>query len=314
MSAAGAAPAKIWRDGVLVDWADANIHIMSHVVHYGSGVFEGVRAYETPGGSAIFRLHDHMRRLRDSARIYRLNLKYSVDELAQACIDTAAASGLRACYIRPLVIRTGERLNVVSPDSPIETFVIARPWGVYLGEEGFLNGVDVCVSSWRRNAPSTVPALAKASGHYLSSQLAKAEALNDGYAEAIMLDTAGLIAEGSGENLFLVKDGVLLTSPVASSILNGITRDSVVTLAREMGIEVRVMALPRELMHVADEMFFCGTAVEITPIRSVDRIAVGEGKPGPVTKALQEQFMGIAQGQLPDRHNWLTAVPQTAAV
>lgn len=303
---------KIWRDGRLINWADATMHVMSHVVHYGSSVFEGVRCYETPAGGAIFRAREHMRRLHDSCKIYRMPLKYSVDELVQAMCDTVEGNDLRECYLRPLVVRTGEQMGVLGTTAPLETFIIAWKWGTYLGTEGVRNGVDVRVSSWRRAAPDTFPAMAKAGGNYLNSQLSKMEARSDEYAEGIMLDSFGFVAEGSGENLFAVRDGCLYTAPLAAGILNGITRDSVVTLARDLGVDIREQVLPREFLYIADELFFCGTAAEITPIRSVDRIPVGEGKPGPVTQAIQREYMGIAQGKIPDRHGWLTPVAEAA--
>ena len=300
---------QIWRDGELVSWEDANIHVMSHVVHYGSSVFEGIRCYETPGGPAIFRVREHMRRLVDSCKIYRIPLRWSVDDLVQASIDTVAANELPACYLRPVVVRTGEQMGVFPGGVPIETFVIAWKWGAYLGPEALAQGVDVCVSSWRRAAPNTFPTVAKAGGNYLNSQLTKMEARADGYVEGISLDSFGFVSEGSGENLFAVRDGVLYTSQLSASILNGVTRDSVITIARDLGYEVREMTLPREFLYVADELFFTGTAAELTPIRSVDRIPVGPGKPGPITRAIQEQYLGIASGRLPDRHGWLTPVP-----
>ncbi|NUO63853.1 MAG: branched-chain amino acid transaminase [Gemmatimonadaceae bacterium] len=303
---------KIWRDGQLIAWEDATIHVMSHVVHYGSSVFEGVRCYSTPNGPAIFRLREHMRRLLDSCKIYRLPITHSLEDLVQASVDTVAANELDACYLRPLVIRGGEQMGVFQTGIPVETFIIAWHWGTYLGHDALENGVDVRVSSWRRAAPSTFPTLAKAGGNYLNSQLAKAEARQDGYSEGIMLDTFGYVSEGSGENLFIVRDGTLYTSPLASAILNGITRDSVAQIARDLGYTVREQQIPREMLYVADELFFTGTAAEITPIRSVDRIPVGEGKPGPITLAIQKQYMGIATGRVPDAHGWLTPVPATA--
>ena len=300
----------IWRDGQLVNWNDANIHVMSHVVHYGSSVFEGVRCYETPAGGAIFRATEHMRRLHDSCRVYRMPMKYSVDELVRAMCDTVAANDLRQCYLRPIAIRGGQQMSVLATSVPVETFVIAWMWGTYLGAEGVANGVDVRVSSWRRAAPDTIPAMAKAGGNYLSSQLSKMEAVADGYAEGIMLDSFGFVAEGSGENLFAVRDGCLFTAPLSSGILSGITRDSVVTLAQDMGVDVREQVMPREFLYGADELFFCGTAAEITPIRSVDRIPIGEGRPGPITRRIQQDYMGIATGKLPDRHGWLTVVAE----
>ena len=301
--------ARIWRDGELVEWEDANIHVMSHVVHYGSSVFEGVRCYETPQGGAIFRLREHMRRLLDSCRIYRIEMAHSLEALMQGCVDTVAANELKQCYLRPVVVRTGEQMGVWSAGVPVETFIIAWKWGTYLGEEGMKHGVDVCVSSWRRAAPDTFPAMAKAGGNYLSSQLAKLEARADGYAEGVMLDSFGFVSEGSGENLFVVRDGVVYTSTMGNGILNGITRDSVMRIARDLGHEVRETQIPREMLYIADEVFFSGTAVEITPIRSVDRIPVGAGKPGPITRAIQDQYLGIATGRIRDRHGWLTPVP-----
>lgn len=301
---------KVWRDGALVNWEDATIHVMSHVVHYGSSVFEGVRCYETPSGGAIFRAREHMRRLHDSCRIYRMPIEYSVDDLIQGMVETVAGNDLKECYIRPLVIRTGEQMGVYGVGVPVETFIIAWKWGTYLGHEGVTNGVDVRVSSWRRAAPGTFPTMAKAAGNYLNSQLSKMEARGDDYAEGIMLDSFGYVAEGSGENLFAARDGCLYTAPLGAGILQGITRDSIITLARELGYEVREQLLPREFLYVADELFFCGTAAEITPIKSVDRIAVGPGKPGPITKRLQQEYLGIARGKIEDRHGWLTPVPE----
>lgn len=300
---------RIWRDGVLVDWQDATVHVLSHVVHYGSSVFEGIRCYETPDGPAIFRLRDHMRRFLDSARVYRMKMRYTVDELCEACIETVAKNGLRECYLRPVALRSGEQMGVHGKDTPVETFVIPWVWGRYLGEEALTAGVDVCVSSWRRAAPDTVPLLAKAGGNYLSSQLGKMEAQLNGYVEGIMLDTFGHVAEGSGENLFLVRDGVVMTAPIGDAILHGITRDSVIRIARDLGHEVREQSIPREMLYIADEAFFSGTAAELTPIRSVDRIPVGEGKPGPITRAIQAEYLGLARGTLSDRWNWRTIVP-----
>lgn len=301
--------AKIWRDGELVNWEDATIHVMSHVVHYGSSVFEGIRCYETPSGGAIFRLRDHMRRLQDSCKIYRMPMKWSLEELMQAAVDTVAGNDLRACYLRPVAVRTGEQMGFHPVGVPVEMFMIAYNWGAYLGHEALVNGVDVHVSSWRRAAPDTFPTLAKAGGNYLNSQLSKAQAKLDGYAEGIMLDSFGFVAEGSGENLFLVRDGMLYTSPIASGILHGITRDSVMRIAGDLGYAVREQTIPREMLYIADELFFSGTAAELTPIRSVDRIEVGSGKPGPATLAIQERFMAIAKGKVPDPYGWLTLVP-----
>ncbi|MHB0947746.1 MAG: branched-chain amino acid transaminase [Gemmatimonadaceae bacterium] len=303
---------KIWRNGTLVGWEDATIHVISHVVHYGSSVFEGIRCYETPAGGAIFRARAHARRLIDSCKIYRIPIEYSVDELVQAFIDTVAANDLTECYLRPVVIRSGEQMGVLSTGIPTETFVIAWRWGTYLGHEALEKGADVKVSSWRRAAPDTFPTMAKAGGNYLNSQLSKLEARQDGYVEGIMLDSFGFVAEGSGENLFAVRDNVLFTAPLASGILNGITRDSIIHIAHDLGYEVKEMQMPREFLYVADELFFCGTAAELTPIRSVDRLPVGEGKPGPVTRAIQKEYMGIVRGEIADRHGWLTIVSEPA--
>lgn len=300
---------KIWRDGVLVDFQDANIHVMSHVVHYGSSVFEGIRCYETPSGGAVFRLREHMRRLIDSAKIYRMELKYSLDELCQAVVDTIAANELKECYIRPLVARTGQQMGVHPGNAPVETFIICWIWGRYLGEEALERGVDVRVSSWRRAAGSTFPTMAKAGGNYLSSQLTKMEAKVDDYIEGIMLDVQGHVSEGSGENLFVVRDGALYTSTIGSGILQGITRNSVMQIAKDLGVDVRESPIPREMLYVADEVFFCGTAAELTPVRSIDRITIGEGHRGPITKAIQEKYLGIAAGRIPDPYGWLTPVP-----
>lgn len=300
---------RIWRDGKFVGWDDANIHVMSHVVHYGSSVFEGIRCYATPDGPAIFRLADHMRRLADSCRIYRMPLEHSIETLVQAAVDTVAENELPHCYLRPIAIRTGEHMGVLPNACPLEVFIIPWTWGTYLGEEALATGVDVCVSSWRRPAPNTFPTMAKAGGNYLNSQLSKMEARLDDYAEGIMLDSFGHVSEGSGENLFVVRDGKLFTSPLSAGILNGITRDSVARIARDLGYEVVEMTMPREMLYVADEMFFTGTAAEITPIRSVDRISVGSGNRGPMTEAIQSVYMGIAEGRLPDRYGWRTPVP-----
>ena len=305
---------KIWRDGQLIPWADATIHVLNHVVHYGSSIFEGIRCYETPAGGAIFRLKDHLRRLYDSARIYRMPMKHSMDDLMQACIDTVAGNDLKECYLRPLVIRTGERMGIFPDAEAIETFVIPAVWGRYLGEEGMERGVDVCVSSWQRAAPNTFPTMAKAGGNYLSSQLSLLEARGNGYAEGIMLDAFGRVSEGSGENVFLVRDDVLYTPSLASAILPGITRASVLEIASDLGYEVREGDIPREMLYVADELFFSGTAAEITPVKSVDRIPIGIGRRGPVTRAIQERYLGIARGAIADEHGWLQPVPEPAPV
>lgn len=310
---ANGATNKIWRDGVLVDFQDATIHVMSHVVHYGSSVFEGIRCYETPEGGAVFRLREHMRRLSDSAKIYRMDLAYSVDELCQAVLDTIAANDLKECYIRPLVTRTGQQMGIHPGNAPVETFIICWIWGRYLGAEALEHGVDVRISSWRRAAGSTFPTMAKAGGNYLASQLTKMEAKVDDYIEGIMLDVNGQVSEGSGENLFLVRGGVLYTPGIGAGILHGITRDSVIQVAEDLGVEVRESPIPREMLYVADEVFFCGTAAELTPIRSIDRITIGAGHRGPITQRIQERYLGIATGRLADDHGWLTPVPSPAA-
>lgn len=303
--------AKIWRDGALIDWADANIHVMSHVVHYGSGVFEGMRSYATPTGGAVFRLQDHMRRLKDSARIYELDVPYSADELCQATIDTLVANDLAQCYLRPLIIRAGEEMGIYAPTAPIETFIICWEWSEKF-THGAAAGSHACVSTWRRAAPNTFPTMAKASGNYLSSTLGKLESKRNGYDESIMLDIDGFVAEGTGMNLFLVRDGTLYTSPLAGGILHGITRDTVMTLAADNGLKVNEMQIPREMLYIVDEAFFCGTAAEVTPVLSIDRLTLGDGKPGRVTNLIRDQFFSIVTGRAKDKHGWLTAVPVAA--
>jgi branched-chain amino acid aminotransferase len=304
----------IWFNGKLVPWEKATVHVLSHALHYGSSVFEGVRAYETPRGVAIFRLRDHTRRLFDSARIYRIAMSYSAEQINDACRQVISANGLkRGAYIRPVVFRGYGEIGVTPKnDPPTEVAIAAWEWGKYLGHEAEDAGVDACVSSWNRVAPNTLPALAKAGGNYLSSQLIGAEARRLGFAEGIGLSPDGLLSEGSGENLFLVKDGVLLTPAICHSVLGGLTRDSVIRLARERGIEVRETALPREFIYLADEAFFTGTAVEITAIRSVDRLPVGNGRRGPVTETLQNAFFGLFSGKTPDRWGWLDYVDMSA--
>ena len=299
---------KIWINGKLVEWADANIHIASHVIHYGSGVFEGARCYQTPKGSSCFRLDAHMRRLMDSAKIYRMVPSYTQAQLEDAVLQTIRANAMKACYIRPLVYRGYAALGVNPFPCPIDVAILLWEWGAYLGAEATEKGVDVKISSWRRMAPDTFPSLAKTSANYANAQLIKMEAITDGYAEGIALDSAGYVSEGSGQNVFMVRDGVLHTPPLSASILPGITRDSVITIARELGIKVREEMLPREMLYIADEMFFAGTAVEITPIRSVDRIEIGSGSKGPVTATIQRTFFSIINGEQPDTHRWLTNV------
>ena len=299
---------KIWMNGGLVDWSDAKIHVASHVIHYGSGVFEGARCYSTPRGSACFRLDTHMRRLFDSAKIYRMDPKFDQAALTEAVLETIRANQFKACYIRPIVYRGYNALGVNPFPCPVDTAILAWEWGAYLGQDALENGVDVRVSSWSRSAPNTFPTLAKTSANYANSQLIKMEAITEGYSEGIALDTFGYLSEGSGQNLFVIREGVIYTPPLTASILPGITRNSVITIARDLGYKVREEMLPRELLYIADEAFFAGTAVEITPIRSVDKIPVGTGKRGPITTAIQQAFFDIINGEVPDRHGWLTFV------
>jgi branched-chain amino acid aminotransferase len=303
----------VWMSGRLVPWNDAQIHVATHAFHYGSSVFEGIRCYTTPLGPAIFRLDAHTERLYSSARIYRMDPPLSPDEFQRAVVETVAANGLEACYIRPLFYRGLGQLGVNPFPCPVETVIMVWDWGKYLGAEALEKGVDVCVSSWTRLAPNTLPAMAKTSANYMNSQLIKMEAIKNGYAEGIALDAEGHVSEGSGENLFLVKGGRLLTAPLVSSVLPGITRDAVLTLARRRGLAVEEQMLPREMLYLADEAFFTGTAAEITPIRSVDKIAVGRGERGPVTRALQEDFFALIEGRVPDEHGWLTFVREVGA-
>ncbi len=304
----------IWFNGELVPWEKATVHVLTHALHYGSSVFEGVRAYETPRGVAIFRLRDHTRRLLDSAKIYRMSMPFSAEQIDDACRQVIAANALaRGAYIRPIAFRGYGEIGVTPKiEPPTEVAVAAWEWGKYLGHESEEQGVDVCISSWHRVAPNTLPALAKAGGNYLSSQLIGAEARRLGFQEGIGLAPDGTVSEGSGENLFVVKDQVLMTPALSHSVLGGLTRDTVMRLARERGIEVRECAIPRELLYIADEAFFTGTAVEITPIRSVDRLAVGNGARGPVTAALQTAFFGLFSGATPDRWGWLDHIDMNA--
>ncbi|MEQ1800472.1 MAG: branched-chain amino acid transaminase [Gammaproteobacteria bacterium] len=296
----------IWHNGKLVPWQSATVHVLSHALHYGSSVFEGIRAYATPTGPQIFRLQAHTRRLLDSAKIHRIVIPWSAAEIDVACKEVVARNGLKSAYIRPLAYRGYGEVGVVpKPGHPVELAIAAWEWGAYLGPEALEKGVDVCVSSWQRVAPNTIPALAKAGGNYLSSTLVGYEARDRGFAEGIALAADGTVSEGAGENLFLVRDGVLITPPAAASILQGITRDSVMILARDLGIEVREQTLPREMMYIADEIFLTGTAAEITPVRSVDRLVVGAGSRGPITKALQDAFFGLFSGKTADRWGWL---------
>ncbi|MDP2324374.1 MAG: branched-chain amino acid transaminase [Gammaproteobacteria bacterium] len=304
----------IWHNGKLVPWKDATVHVLSHALHYGSSVFEGIRAYATPTGPQIFRLQAHTRRLLDSAKIHRIVIPWSATEINAACKEVVLRNGLKSAYIRPLAYRGYGDVGVVPKDGhPVELAIAAWEWGAYLGPEALEKGVDVCVSSWQRVAPNTIPALAKAGGNYLSSTLVGSEARDRGFAEGIALAADGTVSEGAGENLFLVRDGVLITPPGAASILLGITRDSVMILARELGIEVREQVLPREMLYIADEIFLTGTAAEITPVRSVDRLTVGTGSRGPITKALQDAFFGLFNGRTADKWGWLEPLDTPAA-
>lgn len=304
----------IWHNGELIPWHDAKVHIMSAAVAFASSVFEGIRCYATPEGPAIFRLREHLRRLQDSCRIYRMQLPYSMDDLVEAVVTTVERNGLDGCYVRPMVLRGYGTAGMNALNAPIEVYIPCYPWGTYLGEGALENGVDVCVSSWQRAEPNTFPTLAKSAGHYNNSQLIKMEAVLDGYAEAIALGPGGLVSEGSGENVFVVKNGILLTGSVDGTWLFGITRDTILTLAREMEIPVREQAIPREMLYTADEVFLTGTAAEVTPIRSVDKIPVAQGKVGPITRRLQTCYLDITHGRTSDTHGWLTRVPRPAVV
>jgi len=299
---------KIWHNGKLINWNDATIHVMSHVVHYGSSVFEGIRCYSTPAGPAIFRAREHARRLMDSAKIYRMDLPYGVDELVEGMCEVIRANKMDSCYLRPVVIRGYGNPGVLGLSNPIESYIACWEWGKYLGEEGLASGIDVCVSSWTRIAPNTLPAMAKAGANYMNSQLIRMEAHLNGFVEGIALDTNGFVSEGSGENIFVVRDGKIVTPPLGASVLPGITRDSIVTIARELGYPVVESLIPREMLYIADEVFFCGTAAEVTPIRSIDKIQIGAGRRGPATETIQKAFFELVEGKVADRFGWLTAV------
>jgi branched-chain amino acid aminotransferase len=300
---------KIWHNGRFIAWDEARIHVLSHVVSYGSSVFEGIRCYSTPSGPAVFRLTEHVRRMIDSAKIYRMdNLSFTAGELAEAMKELVRVNKLEACYIRPIVMRGYGEMGVYPLHNPIDVYLACWEWGKYLGEAALAEGVDVCISSWRRIAPDTLPALAKAGANYMNSQLMKMEAVINGYSEAIALDAAGYISEGSGENIFVIRDGKMHTPPLGASALPGITRDAVIRLAGEAGIPLVETVIPREMLYIADEVFFTGTAAEITPIRSVDRIVVGQGRRGPITEQLQKEFFAIINGTKPDRFGWLHPV------
>jgi len=306
---------KIWRNGEFIRWEDATIHVLSHVVSYGSSVFEGIRCYETKNGPAIFRLREHMRRLIDSAKIYRIDpFPFTVDQLSSATVELVSTNKLSSCYIRPIALRGYGEMGVFGGKNPTDVYLACWEWGKYLGPEALEQGVDVCVSSWNRIAPNTLPALSKAGANYMNSQLIKMEALANGYSEGIGLDTNGYVSEGSGENIFVVRDGKIITPPLGASVLPGITRDTLLKLAGQLGIPVVESIIPRELLYIADEVFFSGTAAEVTPIRSIDKIKVGHGRRGPIAEALQKAFFGIVNGTAVDQHGWLTPVPSAQLV
>jgi branched-chain amino acid aminotransferase len=306
---------KIWMNGTLVDWKDATIHVATHVVHYGTGVFEGARCYATPRGSACFRLDTHMRRLQLSAKIYRMEYPLDLAGWQNAVLETIRANQMKACYIRPLVYRGYESLGVNPFNCPVDAAIMLWDWGAYLGKEALEEGCDVKVATWARMAPNTLPAMAKSTANYANSALIKMEAIGDGYSEGIALDVYGNVSEGSGQNIFLVRDGILYTPPLGASILGGITRDSAITLARDLGITVSESIIPREALYTAEEVFFVGTAAEVTPVRSIDKIKVGVGRRGPVTEAIQSRFFDVINGRVPDAHGWLTYVyPEESAL
>jgi branched-chain amino acid aminotransferase len=300
---------KVWMNGKLVDFADAKIHAFTHALHYGSGLFEGIRCYVTKNdGPAVFRLDEHTRRLYDSCKIYRMEIPFLFDEMKQACLDIIRANDFEDCYLRPVVYRGFHSLGVFPAACPVDVIVAAWRWGKYLGPEALEQGVDVCVSSWNRMAPNTFPSMAKATGNYMNSILIRQEAATNGYSEGIALDVNGYVSEGSGENIFMVRDNKILTPPIGTSILHGITRDTIVHLAHDLGYEVVEALIPREALYIADEVFFTGTAAEVTPIRSIDRITIGRGKRGPITQRIQKEFFAYIAGDIPDRYGWMTPV------
>lgn len=312
----------IWRNGQFVKWEDANVHVSTHALHYGSSVFEGIRAYATPDGAAVFRLQPHTKRLINGAKIMRIDVPFSEEEINHAIVETIARNGHEACYIRPIIFRgagalglEGRKIPAMNKaGTPTEVVVFTMEWGKYLGEDEIENGADVMISSWRRMAPDTHPALVKAGGNYVNSQLVSMEAHDNGFAEGIALDVYGYVSEGAGENIFVVANNIVYTPGAWSSILMGVTRDTVLSLLADLGYEVRFQPVAREMLYMADEIFFTGTAAEITPIRSIDRLPIGSGKRGPITKRLQEEFFAITGGQQPDRHGWLTPVHQKETV
>lgn len=298
----------IWRDGEFIRWQDATTHVLAHSMQFGSAAFEGVRCYSTPRGPAIFRLEDHLERLIDTCKIYRMDLKYSLDELVAAAVEVVDRNGLDSCYVRPMVLRGVGASGMVPFESPVEVYIPCWPWGTYLGEGALENGVDACVSSWARMAANTLPAMAKIAGNYLSGQLIKMEAIRNGYAEGIALDIHGHVSEGSGQNVFIVNNGVIFTPTINGSLLHGITRNSILTIAKDLGFEVREQDMPREALYTADEIFITGTASEVTPVRSVDRIEIGAGRRGPITQKIQQRYMDVIQGKTDDPYGWLTYV------
>jgi branched-chain amino acid aminotransferase len=301
----------IWMNGTFVPWDDANVHVSTHALHYGSSVFEGVRAYATVDGPAVFRLEPHTHRLFNSAKIARIEIPFTEQQINDAILETVARNNHEACYIRPLVFRGPGPLGLEGRKAPIEVVIFTMEWGRYLGNEAIEQGVDVQVSSWRRIAPDTFASLAKIGGQYVNSQFVSMEAHDNGFSEGIALDINGYVSEGAGENIFVIVDGVVYTPGIWSSILMGITRDCALTILKDLGYEIRFEPIARDMLYIADEIFFTGTAAEITPVRSVDRIAIGSGSRGPVTKAVQDEFFAITSGQKPDRHGWLTPVKQS---
>jgi branched-chain amino acid aminotransferase len=298
----------IWRDGEFIRWQDATVHVLAHSLQFGSSVFEGIRCYATPRGPAIFRLEDHLQRMLDSCKIYRMDVSYTLDELVSACCELVERNNVDSCYLRPMVVRGYGAAGMVPFDSPVEVYLPCWPWGTYLGHGALDNGVDACVTTWHRVAPNTIPAMAKVAGNYLGSQLVKMEALRNGYAEGIALTPDGMLSEGSGQNLFLVYKGTLYTPTINGTLLHGVTRNSILTFARDLGLPVREQEMPREMLYTADEVFLSGTASEVTPVRSVDRIEIGNGRRGPITTQIQQRYLDIARGAVDDPYGWLTYV------
>ncbi len=298
----------IWRDGAFINWNDAQLHLLSHSVQFGSAIFEGVRCYDTPRGPAIFRLREHLKRMFNSCKIYRMPVEYSIDELIEASRELVRRNDVGACYLRPMVLRGYGAAGMVPFDSPVEVYLPCWKWGTYLGAGALENGVNACVSTWHRVAPNTIPAMAKIAGNYLGGQLIKMEALANGFDEAIALGTDGMVSEGSGQNVFAVDDGVLYTPPIDGTLLPGITRNTVLALAEELGLQVMVQPMAREVLYTCDELFVCGTASEITPVRSVDKLPVGDGTPGPITRQLQSLYLDVVNGRVEDTRGWLTFV------